>query len=192
MKNTWLILGAAMALAAVSVQATPITGEIDMSGTATLNSINLGTATGATSFSGVSVGGGPTGAFAGTTGATVSWNAFTWPGGSANPLWTFTLAGLTYTFALSSDSVVAQSSTFLNLLGVGTLSITGAGSTYTPTTADWSFTISNPTGGNHANFDFTFANSQTGAGTVPDGAATAMLLGTALSALALLRKKLMA
>ncbi|MGA2244252.1 MAG: hypothetical protein ABSH48_04555 [Verrucomicrobiota bacterium] len=160
-----------------------------MSGTVTLNSVNLASATAATAFSGVTVGGTPSGSFTGTFGDVVSWSGFSWPGGSASPLWSFTAGGLTYTFNLANDYVSQQTSTFLNLLGNGTLDITGGSSSYTPTAASWSFTISNPTGGAHPNFNFTFANSQV---SVPDGAATAMLLGIALSSLALLRKKLTA
>jgi hypothetical protein len=109
-------------------------------------------------------------------------------------LWSFTDAttGFTYTFDLISDTISSQSSFFLNLLGTGTLSITGAGSTYSPTSGSWSFTVSNPTGGPHADFNFTFANSQTGVPSVPDGGATAMLLGVGLTSVALFRKKLAA
>lgn len=190
MKNKWLALVAGIGLSAVAtVQAIPITGEIDQSGTATLNNVNLGLASAATAFTGVTVGGTPTGSFTGTVGTGVTWSGFSWPGGSANPLWTFMSGGWTYTFVLLTDSVSSQSATFLNLLGSGTLSITGAGSPYSSTTGAWSFTISNPSGGDNANFDFTFANSQTA---VPDGGATAILLGTALSAVGLLRKRLMA
>ncbi len=192
MRNKWMMLAGAAALMAFSTaQAVPISGEIDMSGTATLNSVNLGSASAATSLSGVTVGGTPTGSYVGTFGDAVSWVGFTWPGGSASPLWTFTDTTTTdtYSFALASDSVASQSSTFLNLLGTGTLSISGPGS-FTPTSGTWSFTISNPSGGAHANFNFTFANSQVAV--TPDGGATVMLLGGALSALALLRRKLIA
>jgi hypothetical protein len=187
MKNKWIILAAAVAVTALTTaQAVPITGAIDMSGTATVNSLSLAAATAATSLTGVAVTGGPTGAFAGTFGSVVAWNGFTWPGGSASPLWTFTASGVTYTFALATDSVANQSNTFLNLLGSGTLTATG----YDPTPGLWSFTISNPSGAPGANFQFSFANSQTAV--VPDGGATVMLLGAALSALGLFRKKLIA
>ncbi len=191
-KNKWLVLAGAMSLSAfTTVQAIPITGEVDMSGTVTLNSQNLASATAATALTGVTVGGTPTGSYVGTFGDLVTWSTFSWPGGSASPLWTFTdaITTDTYTFTLASDSVASQSSTFLNLLGTGTLSISGPGS-YTPETGSWSFTISNPSGGAHANYNFTFANSQVAV--TPDGGATVMLLGGALSALALLRRKLIA
>jgi len=188
MKIKWLILTGAVALSAfTTAQATPITGEVDMSGTVTLNNIFLGSASAATAFSAVTVGGIPTGSFVGTAGDSVTWHAFSWPGGSASPLWSYTDVGTgdTYSFALSTDSIVSQSNTFLNLLGAGTLSISGPGG-YTPTTGTWSFTISNPDGSSHANFAFTFANSQT---SVPDGGSTAAMLGLALSAIGLVVRK---
>jgi VPDSG-CTERM motif len=194
MKNKYFLLAAVIGLVAVtSVQAIPIAGEIDMSGTANLNSTLLGSATKASSFGAVSVGGVPTGSYVGTLGDSVNWNGFGWNPATTpvNPLWSFTDAGtgFTYSFNLATVGVVSQDNSFLNLLGTGTLTITGAGSPYDTTDGQWSFTISNPGGGAHANFSFTFANSQTGAG-VPDGGMTVILLGTALAGLGLLRRKL--
>ena len=194
--NKWLTIAgivASLGLAS-AVQAVPITGSVDMSGTATLNNISLGSATAATSLSAVTVGGTPTGSFTGTAGDSVSWSGFAFSGGSASPLWTYTDAGTgyTYKFNLTSDSIVTQNNSFLNLMGSGTLFITGSGSPYDVggTAGSWSFTISNAGGGAHQNFLFTFANSQTA--TAPDGGSTVMLLGAALSAFGLLRKKLIA
>jgi hypothetical protein len=187
MKKTLLtgILALGMAIAA---QAVPITGSIDMSGTATLNSTFLGSATAATAFNAVTVGGTPTGTFTGTFGAPVTWGAFTWPSNvPVNPLWTFTFGGNTYSFDLAHVTVSSQSNFFLNLLGSGTLHATG----FDDTPGLWSFSISNPTGGPHANFQFTFQNSQTAAG-VPDGGTTVMLLGSALTVIGLIRRKLAA
>lgn len=185
-------------MAALTAQAIPISGSVNMSGTVVLNTMSLATATSATSFSGVSVGtgGAATGAYNGTQGDSVSWNPFSWAttvggvtAGPAGNLWSYTDATthFTYTFQLASDTVVSDTASFLNLLGTGTLAITGSGSPYSSTAGNWSFTISNPGGANHPNFTFTFANSQT---SVPDGTSTAMLLGTALSAVALIRRKL--
>jgi VPDSG-CTERM motif len=164
----------------------PITGLIDMSGTATLNDTLLGSATAATAFTGVTVGGAPTGTFAGTFGASVTWSGFSWPSNVlVAPLWTFMFGANTYSFDLANVSVSSQSNSFLNLMGSGTLHVTG----FDDTPGLWSFTISNPGGGAHPNFDFTFANSQTA---VPDGGATIALLGIALVGVEVLRRKLMA
>jgi hypothetical protein len=160
-----------------------------MSGSVLLDSASLGSANAALAFGPTLVGGIPTGSYAGTFGTPVSWTGFDWdtpvlPGG---PLWTFTSGLWTYNFVLSSVSVASQNNSFLNLLGSGTLDIVGLGDPYDPTPGYWSFTISNPGGGDHANFAFTFANAQTAA--VPDGGATAMLLGVGLVAFGALRRK---
>ena len=170
------------ALCTQQAQATPISGEIDMSGTAVLDSQFLGSATKMTSASGVTVGGVPTGSFAGTFGDSVTWNSFGWnPFFTGTPTWTFTDAGTgwTYSFLLSGITVEEQNNHFLNLEGSGTLSIVGPGSPYSPTQGEWSFTISNPGGGGHSNFSFTFANSQTAV--APDGGSAVALLGIALA-----------
>jgi hypothetical protein len=180
MKQKWLVsigLAALLGLGS-SVHAIPITGSIDMSGTATLNNIFLGSATEALSFQGVTVGGAPTGSFTGVTpGTSVTWNPFGWNPATTpvNPLWTFVFGGNTYEFDLASVAIANQNNSFLNLLGTGTLKRTGLD----PTLGYWSFTISNPGGGAHANFQFTFANSQTAA--VPDGGSSLMLLGAAFA-----------
>jgi hypothetical protein len=184
-----LVLAVAGALTQ-PVQAIMINGSIDMSGTATLNNNLLGSATAATAFSAVTVGGTPTGAFSGTVGDSATWSAFSWPSSTTvAPLWVFTDAGTgwTYSFNLDNVAVKSQDNEFLNLTGNGVLSIIGAGSPYDSTTGAWSFTISNPGGGAHANFDFTFANSQTA---VPDGGATIALLGVGLLGLGALRRKI--
>jgi hypothetical protein len=187
MKKTLLtgILALGMVIAA---QAIPITGSIDMSGTANnLNNTLLGSATSVAFFTGVTVGGSPTGAFTGTLGSSVTWSGFSWPSNVlVAPLWHFmSVAGTTYSFDLANVSVFSQSNSFLNLMGSGTLHVDG----FDDTPGTWSFTISNPGGGAHANFDFTFANSQTAAG-VPDGGMTVALLGIAFVGLEGFRRKL--
>jgi hypothetical protein len=175
--------------------AVPITGSVDMSGTAFLNNVALGSATATTGYMGVTVGGIPTGAFTGTFGDSVTWSVFGWNPSTTpvSPLWHYMDAGtgFTYTFNLGSVSVMSQSNTFLNLLGSGTLFITGPGSPYDAagTSGVWSFTISNPTGGPHDTFAFTFANSQTA---VPDSGSAVALLGIALAGIEGVRRALRA
>src|SRR5690349_17158532 len=94
-----------------TIQAIDITGSIDMGGTATLNSTLLGSASAATGFSAVTVGGTPTGAFAGTFGDSVTWSAFSWPSSTTvAPLWVLTDAttGWTYSFNLNNVTVKSQ------------------------------------------------------------------------------------
>ena len=86
---------------------------------------------------------------------------------------------------------MTQTNFFLNLLGTGTLFITGPGSPYDAagTSGAWSFTISNPTGTTHDTFAFTFANSQTA---VPDSGSALALLGIALAGIEGVRRALRA
>lgn len=76
---------------------------------------------------------------------------------------------------------------FVVVSGTGTVS----GNGYTPTTLSWSFTSQDPNSGYDPNGNPTWTFSASAA-SVPDGGATVMLLGIALSGAALLRKKLMA
>jgi hypothetical protein len=198
MKNNVIkyVASTAMALGlAATVQAIPITGEVDMSGTVTLANGSgpttlLGNATKATAFTGVTVGGVPTGNFAGSFSSIATWVGFGWSpfvAPATQPLWYFDYAGNHFSFDLTSVTVMHQDNSFLNLLGSGTLKETGVVNPDN-TTGAWSFTISNAGGGAHSDFSFTFANSQTAA--VPDGGLTVALLGAALSGLALIRRKL--
>jgi VPDSG-CTERM motif len=177
--------------------AVPISGEVDMSGTVFLNNVALGSATATTGYGPVTVGGIPTGSFAGTAGDSVTWTPFGWnpPTVPVIPLWTYhdLVTGFTYSFNLSTVSVapgMPQTNFFLNLVGTGTLLITGPGSTFDPTPGTWSFTISNSTGGPHDNFAFTFANSQTAV--APDSGSAVALLGIALAGIEGVRRALRA
>ncbi len=191
MKNKWLVAGAVAAFVAFSatVQATPIVGSISFTGGSLsfgANSVTFLTDSSVANTPGIV----PTGSFAGTGGAApvhfTSITSFTPLAPSpVSPLWTFTFGLLTYSFNLTSLSVVTddQADGILRLKGNGTVSITGTGSTYTPTFATWTLAS---TGGNAPIFGFVAGNK------APDGGTTVMLLGAGLSGLALLRKKLAA
>jgi hypothetical protein len=190
MKNKWLVAGAVAAFVACSatVQAIPIVGTINFSeGGVTFNSTSVQFINPSSVATGVGLA--PTGSFAGTGGAAVTFltTGFTFlPSLSPNPvspLWTFTSGLLTYSFSLSSVSVITDTGSFLSLAGAGTLTITGTGSPYTATNAK--FNLSS-TGSGPSIFGFVAGNS------APDGGTTVMLLGAGLSGLALLRKKLAA
>ncbi len=190
MKNKWLIAGAVAALVAfgTTVQAVPITGSINFDGGGVnLNGTSLATATAITGFIGSTVVDNfpvPTGSFAVIpTGTAVTFIAsgFTFsPGLSPNPvvpLWS--IAG-GWSFDLTS--VVSS-------IGVGpALNLAGSGILHGPGLSDtigtWSFST---TGAGTTQFGFIAGNSS-----VPDGGMTVMLLGAALSGLALFRKKVMA
>jgi hypothetical protein len=195
MNNPMKALMAAFAvalLACATAQAVPITGQVTINGTATLNNQNLNQATAATSFSNAQTFAPLTGSYATVPLNTpVTFNPFSWSPSSApvSPLWSFVTGGRTYQFNLLSLGVVSQSSTFLNITGIGTLTISGTGPTFDPTTGAWSFTISNA-GGNPSN-TFTFGfNSQNTA--LPEGGSALALLGMSLVCLELVRRKLAA
>lgn len=175
-----------------TLQANQITGGLHMTGVATLDNADLGSATQATAFAGVTTQ--PltaSGSYFGILQDTVTFKPFSWNPSSApiNTLWSFADAGTgwTYTFDLATLSVASQSSSFLNITGDGTLNITGSGSPYTATSGSWSFTISNPGGASNSTFNFGFDSANNA---LPDGGTTVLLLGAALSGLALIRRKL--
>jgi hypothetical protein len=163
------------------VRAGPITGSIEMNGSYSLNGVL--TATAFTSFSGWTVDGGllgPTGTFAGTAGDAVTMTPFTFKSftGPLDPLWTFVAGGVTYSFDLTSVTGVAVLGAVV-LSGNGWLTDGVAGDT---TAGTWSFT-----GGLGKGGTLTIASAPA---SVPDGGATVVLLGVALSGLGFIRKKL--
>jgi hypothetical protein len=188
MKNKLTMMaGVAAALIGFSttVQANTISGSIGFSGDVTLNG-PVGTATQVTQWWDITQTlntpqvGTRTGDFATyvALGAYVTFATPPWtfnPATAVNAFWT--VGG--FTFDLTSSSITSQSATSLDVFGYGTVS--GNGFDSTPGT--WSFTTQDP------NNTFTFSSNTR---TIPDGGATAMLLGVALSALGLIRRKLVA
>ena len=163
-----------------SAQATPITGILNIAGTANFNTSSLTTASSAT-FSDVLVLGGNTGDFAGfAVGTPVVMASYTFdPSTITNGLWSVN----GFTFNLLSSTVEMRSATFLSVSGTGI--ITGpAGFDATPGT--WAFTSQNSGGHPHDTFSFS-ANTEGGA--VPDSGMTLALLGAGLMGLAAFRAK---
>jgi len=161
-------------------QATPITGDITFGGVVTLDSTTLSLATQVSTWD-LSIVTSDSGSFSSipvlsSVSMTAPW-IFN-PSTPTIPLWS--VGG--FTFNLTSSTIVTQTNFFLNVTGVGTLS--GAGFDTTPGT--WSFTISNALGKTSETFGF---QSDTAAGLVPDGGATAALLGFALAGVEMLRRK---
>jgi hypothetical protein len=183
MKSIKLILASVTATVvaagfALSAHATPITGMLNIGGTAKFNTKSLLTAKSAT-FSDELVLGGNTGAFAGfAVGTPVVMASYTFdPSTITNGLWSVN----GFTFNLTSSTVVARSATFLSVSGKGI--ITGpAGFDATP--GVWAFTSQNAGGHPHDTFSFS-ANTTT----VPDGGMTLALLGAGLIGLAAFRAK---
>src|ERR1700731_132101 len=123
-----------------TAQATPITGMLNIGGTATFDTKSLLTAHSAT-FSDELVLGGNSGSFAGfAVGTPVVMASYTFdPSTVTNGLWSVN----GFTFNLTASTVVARSATFLSISGTGI--ITGpAGFTATP--GVWAFTSQNAGG----------------------------------------------
>ncbi|MGA3144024.1 MAG: VPDSG-CTERM sorting domain-containing protein [Verrucomicrobiota bacterium] len=188
MKNKWIMIaGVITAMAVTSVQAIPIVGGISLSGNYTVNGGgDLNIATAFTSFSGVevtSMGGSYVGAgITATTPGSVTMNTFSFnpfPVLGLSPLWTTTVGTLASFDLFSPISILQPGDNTLTLKGLGILYLAG----YDPTPGTWVFTA------NQGGDSFSFSSSNA---SVPDGGSTAMLLGAALSAVALLRKKLIA
>jgi len=99
-------------------------------------------------------------------------------------LWTITgslAGGETFTFNLTSSSIVTQNASFLNVTGTGTM--TGTGTTaYAATAGTFNFTIPSPGAGEQ----FTWTSSSA---PVPDGGTTMALLGVSLLGLYGARRK---
>ncbi len=194
MKNIIKMAGvAAVALALTStLQAANITGNIGFTGAVTFDTSSAGNATEVTTWLGPQVSPTiPTGSFASVApGSAVTFTGSAWTfldSTTINPFWT--VGG--FTFELLSSHVVSQGFTTLGQDGFvivqGTGLVMAAG--YTPTTMSWSFTSQDPKTSSTPVDNWTFSAS---GGSVPDGGATVMLLGIALSGVALLRKKLTA
>ena len=126
----FLMVPAVMASLSMSAQAVPITGQISLSGTATSDNSDFLAATEFESFTGVTVGGAPSGTYLGVAdGQAVSMpNPVIFaptPVLPVSPLWTFTIGATTYDFNLTSLSVGPISATSIQLDGSGTLQVTG-------------------------------------------------------------------
>lgn len=198
------ILAAISALAfAGSVSAIPVTGTIQMTGNVTFDTDDLETATLAkfpqAPFDAMVTSG--TGSYAetGVANAPVVWQDFTFGATGpqdVTPLWTFVnlLKGWTYSFSLESISSITRSSDpifgdELSIKGLGKVSITGPGSTFDTTVANWTFNVTDSSGGGQV-FEFAFNDSNTAIPSpVPDGGASLVLLGTAFAAISAIRRK---
>lgn len=179
-----------------SSQATSIVGSIGFTGTGvTYNGNGPGASSAVTSWISPYV--------ASDTGA---FSTISFPPGPSSPVtfinnntttWLFNSGAVAnfwkvggFTFNLISSSIISQGGTpgvngFVVVNGIGTVS----GNSYDPTLLTFNFTSNDPLNGQNPN-SWTFSASSTS--NVPDGASTAMLLGVALSGVALLKRKLMA
>ncbi|HEY3760377.1 MAG TPA: VPDSG-CTERM sorting domain-containing protein [Verrucomicrobiae bacterium] len=196
MKNKWLTLAVAAAavfsMAGVA-NAVPVSGDITFAGGVALNTDSAGTATEVTGWTGTGGTGSPVvissdGSFSGLAGSAATFTApWFFNSGAVPALWS--VGG--FTFNLASSSIVFQGGHPAGVLVDGTGTVVAAG--FTPTSIDWSFSVSDPSASTTfgAIFSFQSANGTTG-GSVPDGGTTAMLLGMGILGLGLLKKLMVA
>ena len=182
MKLSKLLLAIVAVVASVgllsSAQATPITGMLNIGGSATFNTNSLLTA-GSATFTNPHVEGMNTGTFAGfAINTPVVMASYTFdPSTMTTGLWSVN----GFTFNLLTSTVVSRSATFLSVSGTGI--ITGPPG-FDATQGMWAFTSQNAGGRPHSTFSFS-ANTTA----VPDGGMTLALLGTGLMGLAAFRAK---
>jgi hypothetical protein len=173
-----------------SAQATPITGLLNIKGSATFNG-PLSSATQITSFGGTEVGDGNMGSFASiASGTPVIMTApyiFLPLPGVANPtLWS--VGG--FTFALDHTTNVIQNAFAITIIGSGTIlgPGSGPGSPFDNTPGTWVLTSQDPTGGHSGHTTFTFSAGTSPVG-VPDGGMAISLLGLSLIGVGMFRAK---
>ena len=177
MKNKKLLLGSfrrglvvlAMAILSAVLPASPtlsapIQGTIDFGGVVTFDTISLATATRVNIWNSSFVLQ-DSGSFSGIAPGTNATMAAPWIFNPSTPtpaLWS--VGG--FTFDLSSSTIISQSSTFLDIRGVGTIS----GNGFDPTPGTWSFSASRGDGGTASNFGF-----QAQSAAIPEASTVALL-----------------
>ncbi len=182
-----LAAGAALIFATTVAQAIPIGGSIQFVGTATMNAsqtafIGFG-GPGGLGPAPVVLAGSQTGDYAWVANGTAAiWTPFTFnpPAASVTPLWTFSIGAITYSFDATSMSTSHPDAFTFNIQGTGIAHITGL----EDTAGIWTVTSTG------SGTTFTFGASTQAGPQVPDGGTTVVLLGAALSGLAMFRRKL--
>ena len=177
--------------AALTAHAVPISGNISFAGGVTFNNTSAISATAVTSWaspavslvSGTFATSSPGAALADPAQFTTSsWNLNTF----THVLNFWSVDG--FSFELLSSSVFQQTSS--SIIATGTVIVSGNG--YTPTSMLWMFTAPEIMVGYAPTATFRVYSNNNGPVSVPDGGATAALLGIALAGLRWMRKPLMA
>ncbi len=169
-RGAFLMLALAMSAQAVSL---PIIGSVETAGRFRTNTGDLGNATQIDFSNGGAwtIGGTGDYAAAGAASLEVTYQSFTFnPSLTApvNPLWRFTDGALDYSFVMNSVDIRSQTATALQLIGFGTLYITG----FDPTPGIWEFSSFLHCTGPDCSGRFKFISE---AGSVPEPGTLALL-----------------
>ncbi len=175
MKKIIAIISACLSL--ITSQANQITGIIDFDGNVTYNG-PLATTTGISIISGVFVSGATEDFYPETGFSPVHFTPFIFTSIASTPieLWSFTHNGKSFSFTLN-DCTPLYANHSLTISGNGVITATG----YEPTPGFWTLSSSGI-------FRFT-SEVLSNPNIVPDGATTAILLGTSLFAMSIIRRK---
>ncbi len=200
------MVAAAAAVCGVAgvAQADPISGNITFVGGVELNTSSAATASEVLAWTGFGGNGSPyvesaDGSFAGIAPGTSATFSAPWffNSGAVSSLWS--VGG--FTFDLTSSHVVFQASTVEGGVPIGAATVEGIGAIMgngdSPEAMTWSFSINDPSaaGSGGLIFSFQVADGTVGSTpppTVPDGGATAMMLGLGMLGLGLIKKQLLA
>lgn len=177
------IVGAVAVALAQSVQAVPITGNIGFAGTAVLNTANASTATAVVGWinSHVETSSGNFSLLVALNDAVFFYAPWSFNSG---PLPSFFWQVDGFKFSLSASAIFSQGPTFLDVVLTGTVS----GNGYDATAFEGTFQVANPP----SNAGLAQFSERLSFNSIPDGGTTVLLLGAALSGLALIRRKLAA
>jgi hypothetical protein len=192
MKNILKVVAVAAVAVALtqSVQAVPITGVIGFSGSSVLDGSTASGSSEVLSW-GPSIISLNSGTFASLDPSSTVAFASPWffDSSSLNNFWVVndTVNNVTYKFNLSSSSVFSTSANSITIYLAGTVISTALG--LDPTAFTGNMTIQDPGVKGQVGYKYSESISFN---SVPDGGTTALLLGSALSGLALLRRKLSA
>jgi hypothetical protein len=163
--RAWILITLiAATLVVAKINARPIEGSIDFAGTVTFDTNSLATATRVTAWGNTFVLQ-DSGDFSNIAAGTSAMMSAPWifnPSTATPSLWS--VGG--FKFDLSASTIVSQTSTFLNIAGVGTIS----GNGLDPTPGTWSFTSSDSNGAPQNTFGF-----QTDSTAVPEPATVSLL-----------------
>lgn len=188
-------LGMAVVVAGLmttTTQAIPITGQVDIQGTAILDDPVLLNATTLVDIVGAKVQGTSTGDYevAGNIGEDVAYLPFSFNpigGLPVEPLWAFMHAGAVYTFDLHSINVDLHTANVLVLSGTGVLKINDL--IHDATEGNWFLQVTTASG-KSTDAQFIFQSSDSAENQVPDGGSTMILLGSAILGLFGISRKL--